>query len=69
MHIHACTQGIINKDGCMAEYVTLPVANLHVVPAGLSDSDAAFAEPLAAACRILEQGLPLPGSDVAVIGV
>ncbi|GAX76077.1 hypothetical protein CEUSTIGMA_g3520.t1 [Chlamydomonas eustigma] len=60
--------GIINKDGTMAEYITLPVANLHIVPQELTDSEAAFTEPLAAACRIIEQGLPIPGSDVAVIG-
>ena len=48
-------QGIIGKDGCMAEFVTLPAANLHVVPDELSDAEAAFAEPLVAACRILEQ--------------
>ena len=39
----------------MAEFVTLPAANLHVVPDELSDAEATFAEPLAAACRILEQ--------------
>jgi threonine dehydrogenase-like Zn-dependent dehydrogenase len=60
--------GIINKDGSMAEYLTLPVSNLHIVPSELTDTEAAFTEPLAAACRILEQGLPKPGSDVAVIG-
>jgi threonine dehydrogenase-like Zn-dependent dehydrogenase len=61
-------QGIINRDGCLAEYVALPVANLHVVPAGLRDNEAAFAEPLAAAARIVEQGLVRRGSNVAVIG-
>lgn len=49
--------GIINKDGCIADYITLPVSNLHEVPAGLSNEEACFAEPLAAACRLLEQGL------------
>ena len=39
----------------MAQYVALPAANLHAVPDGLSDQEAAFAEPLAAACRVLEQ--------------
>ncbi|KAG1673409.1 hypothetical protein FOA52_002174 [Chlamydomonas sp. UWO 241] len=60
--------GIINRDGCLAEYVAVPVANLHVVPEGLRDNEAAFAEPLAAAARIVEQGLVKPGSSVAVIG-
>ncbi|KAI9003450.1 GroES-like protein [Hyaloraphidium curvatum] len=49
--------GIINRDGCFAEYVALPAGNLHAVPEALSDAEAAFCEPLAAACRIVEQGL------------
>ncbi|EFJ51367.1 hypothetical protein VOLCADRAFT_103412 [Volvox carteri f. nagariensis] len=62
--------GIINRDGALAEYLTLPAANLHPVPPQLAEAEAVFAEPLAAACRILEQGLPArPQSDrVAVIG-
>lgn len=64
--------GIINKPGCFAEYITLPAANLHRVPEELSDAEAAFCEPLAAACRVLEQGL-LDSSQhstqkVAVVG-
>lgn len=60
--------GIIAKDGCMADYVTLPAENLFVVPDDVSDRHAAFAEPLAAACRILEQEAISPGAKVAVIG-
>ena len=47
--------GKINKDGCMAEYITLPKENLYLVSSDLSDQEACFAEPLAAACRIAEQ--------------
>ncbi len=39
----------------MAEYLTLPTGNLHTVPEEVTDQDACFAEPLAAACRIAEQ--------------
>ena len=39
----------------MAEFLTLPVENLHAVPDSLTDQEACFAEPLAAACRIAEQ--------------
>ena len=39
----------------MAEYLTLPTGNLHIVPDEMTDQDACFAEPLAAACRIAEQ--------------
>ena len=49
--------GILNRNGTMAEYLTLPIRNLHVVPDDVPDEVAVFAEPLAAACRITEQGL------------
>lgn len=49
--------GILNHHGTMAEYLTLPITNLHVVPDDMSDQVAVFAEPLAAACRIVEQQL------------
>mmetsp|Transcript_5667 Transcript_5667/g.8218 ORF Transcript_5667/g.8218 Transcript_5667/m.8218 type:complete len:445 (-) Transcript_5667:17-1351(-) len=49
--------GILNHDGTMANYLTLPIRNLHLVPDNVSDQDAVFAEPLAAAYRILEQNL------------
>jgi threonine dehydrogenase-like Zn-dependent dehydrogenase len=60
--------GILNRHGCMAEYITLPVRNLHVVPDHVSDQTAVFAEPLAAACRIPEQGLIETGDKVAILG-
>jgi threonine dehydrogenase-like Zn-dependent dehydrogenase len=60
--------GIIGKDGCMSEYINLPVENLHRVPDGINDLEATFTEPLAAACRILEQKAVKPGQRVAVIG-
>jgi threonine dehydrogenase-like Zn-dependent dehydrogenase len=47
--------GILGKDGCFAEYMTLPVSNLCRVPPALSDESAVFTEPLAAAYEILEQ--------------
>ena len=49
--------GILNRNGTMAEYLTLPLSNLHKVPDDMSDEVAVFSEPLAAACRIVEQGL------------
>jgi len=47
--------GIIGHPGTYAEYVALPIENLHAVPEGVSDEEAVFVEPLAAACEILEQ--------------
>ena len=49
------TLGIQGKDGIFAEYATLPVSNLHVVPETVSDEEAVFIEPLAAAYEIQEQ--------------
>ena len=49
--------GILNQDGTFCEYMLLPIRNLHQVPESLSDEIAVFAEPLAAACRVVEQGL------------
>jgi threonine dehydrogenase-like Zn-dependent dehydrogenase len=60
--------GIIAKDGCMAEYCTLPIENLHLVPDDVTDEEACFAEPLAAACRVAEQGMIRPNESVAVVG-
>src|SRR5215468_7783889 len=47
--------GIVAHDGAFAEYLTLPLENLHVVPDSVGDEQAVFVEPLAAACEILEQ--------------
>ncbi|ETN15863.1 hypothetical protein PPTG_06141 [Phytophthora nicotianae INRA-310] len=60
--------GIVRKDGAFAEYITLPLANLFEVPDGVTDSHAVFAEPLAAACRILEQQVIQPTDNVVVLG-
>jgi len=61
--------GILNHDGAFAEYLTLPVANLHAVPLNVPDKSAVFSEPLAAACQILAQ-VPAAGGGaiVAVLG-
>ena len=47
--------GIVQRDGAFAQYLTLPSANLHVVPAEISTDAATFVEPLAAALQIQEQ--------------
>jgi alcohol dehydrogenase len=47
--------GILGHDGAFAEFLALPVVNLHRVPAGIPDDAAVFTEPLAAACEILGQ--------------
>ena len=60
------TLGMINHDGCMAEYCILPTENLLMVPEDLPDDGAVLMEPLSAACEILEQ-LPLDGSERIVV--
>ncbi len=49
------TIGIWKKDGCFAEYITLPTEILFEVPKNVSDEQVVFVEPLAAACEIVEQ--------------
>jgi threonine dehydrogenase-like Zn-dependent dehydrogenase len=60
--------GIIGHDGAFAEYLALPVVNLHRVPASIPDEAAVFTEPLAAACEILEQVDIRAHREAAVIG-
>jgi len=60
--------GIRGRNGAFAECLTLPLANLHEVPAGIPDETAVFAEPLAAALEIQEQVAIGPRDRVVVIG-
>jgi threonine dehydrogenase-like Zn-dependent dehydrogenase len=60
--------GIVARDGAFADFVSLPVRNLVVVPDRVSDEQAVFTEPLAAACEILDQVRIGPSHRVAVIG-
>ncbi len=60
--------GILDRPGCFAEQVVVPVANLHAVPDGVPDDHAVFTEPLAAAFEVLESAPMSPQSRVAVIG-
>jgi alcohol dehydrogenase len=60
--------GIVKHPGVFSEFFTLPERNLHVVPDSISNERAVFAEPLAAACEILEQVRIPKGAPVAVLG-
>jgi threonine dehydrogenase-like Zn-dependent dehydrogenase len=65
---HRRVMGILGADGAFADYLAVPVANLHAVPDGVPDEAAVFTEPVAAAFSILEQ-VPLgPADDVVVFG-
>ncbi len=60
--------GIVGHPGAMAEFVTLPEANLHTVPAAIPTEEAVFVEPLAAAGEILDQARIPREATVAVLG-
>jgi len=60
--------GIVAHDGAFAEYLALPLENLHAVPDAISDEHAVFVEPLAAACEILDQIDIKKFPDAAVLG-
>ena len=62
------TLGIWKKDGCFAEYFTMPIEVLFEVPENVTDEQAVFVEPLAAACEITEQLHIKPFEKVVVLG-
>ena len=60
--------GIHGRDGAHAEFVRLPNENLLEVPENVSNEQAVFTEPLAAAYGILEQVAVSADTKIAVIG-
>ena len=60
--------GIVNRNGAFAEYLTLPVENLHVVPDETASDVAVFIEPLAAALEIQEQVKIAAHDRVLIVG-
>ncbi len=60
--------GIHGKDGVFAEYVTLPIENLLIVPDEISNEEAVFVEPLAAAFNILQNVEIYKQDKVVIIG-
>lgn len=60
--------GIKGRDGAFAEYLSLPTRNLIEVPDKLTNEEAVFVEPLAAACQVLDQITVTSSSRVAVLG-
>jgi threonine dehydrogenase-like Zn-dependent dehydrogenase len=60
--------GILGRDGSFTEQLSLPIQNLHPVPENLTDEEAVFTEPLAAAFRITEQLAIRPEDRVTLLG-
>ena len=60
--------GILKRDGAFAEFLSLPEKNLHVIPDSITDEQAVFIEPLAAAFEIKEQISLERHWSVAIVG-
>ena len=68
-----CTErtvvGIINYDGAYAQYVRVPILNLHSLPDTISWEEGVFVEPLAAAIQTFELTPISPSNHVVVLGI
>ena len=60
--------GIDGRDGAFAEYLTVPAANLHEVSGAISDEQAVFVEPLAAAFQVMRQVKFDSAQEVVILG-
>lgn len=58
----------VHREGGFADYVTAPAGNLNVVPDGLSDVAAAFAEPVAIGVQGCRRGAVTADDTVLVLG-
>ncbi len=60
--------GIQGRNGCFADFVSVPEANLLEVPSVVTDDEAVFVEPLAAAYQVLAQCPIDAKTTVGVVG-
>jgi threonine dehydrogenase-like Zn-dependent dehydrogenase len=60
--------GIVNRHGAFAEYLCLPIKNLHPVPENVPTDAATFTEPLAAALEIQQQVILSSDDRLLVVG-
>lgn len=60
--------GILGRDGAFAEYVKVPLRNIHIVDDIIGTQEAVFTEPLAAALEISQQIHIKNQSRIAVLG-
>jgi 2-desacetyl-2-hydroxyethyl bacteriochlorophyllide A dehydrogenase len=62
-------QGVgITRPGGFAEYVAVPARACYRLPEGLTDSQAAFIEPLSCVIHALKRLRTSPGDDVLIFG-
>lgn len=60
--------GIAGRDGAFAQRLAVPETTLHEVPPELTDEEAVFVEPLAAAIQVTRQVEFVAGQNVVVLG-
>jgi threonine dehydrogenase-like Zn-dependent dehydrogenase len=65
---HRRAVGIHDYPGAFADYMPLPLRSLYRVPDSLSDDEAVFTEPLAAALQVLEAIQISPRDRIVVLG-
>ncbi len=65
---HRSVVGILNRNGAFADRLSIPEDCLHLVPDHVPNQFAVFVEPVAAACRILEQQLVQRTESVLILG-
>lgn len=58
----------VHREGGFAEFVTAPAENLNPVPDGLTDFEAAFAEPVAIGVQGCRRGMVSAADTVLVLG-
>ena len=67
---HLCRSNIsvgITRDGCFAEYLSIPAANAYAVPDSIADSDAAILNPFGNSTHTA-LSYDLVGEDVLITG-
>lgn len=60
--------GIHEKNGVFAEFFSLPLENIHLLPDSIPDEWGVFTEPLAAALEIIQQVHVHPTDRVLIVG-
>lgn len=60
--------GITGHDGCFAEYLSIPLKNLYKVDSDISDEEALFTEPLAAAISAVKDASVKENESVLIMG-
>ena len=60
--------GLMDKDGYFSEYITMPLNTIHFIDDDISDEDALFTEPLAAAFSAVKDANIQDDENILLIG-